>query len=169
MVTMSNILQVLLDVHGETAHFWELELWRTKQLPVSDQLQISNQWARKENFKQLPPQCKNLNLQQSKQVTAFINTKTPCRRNPSKSPKYAVIVMHYFWNVGFIWPPKICYDNDAPIWDCGVYMDMWILYGCHAGTRMGRRSTASSSGIETARLVVYKLETLLSFLILEYG
>ena len=84
--------------------------------------------------------------------------------------------------------PKVCYDSEALILECGVYldppkyamikmhqfgivvfMDMWILYGCHAGTRMGRRSTASSSGIETARLVVYKLETLLSFLILEYG
>ena len=70
--------------------------------------------------------------------------------------------------------PKVCYDSEALILECGVYldppkyamikmhqfgivvfMDMWILYGCHAGTRMGRRSTASSSRIETARLVVF--------------
>ena len=50
-------------------------------------------------------------------------------------PKYAMIKMHQFGIV--------------------VFMDMWILYGCHAGTRMGRRSTASSSGIEMARLVVF--------------
>ena len=49
------LLQVLLDVHRETSHFWELELWRTKQLPVSGRFQNWNQFVQNENLK--PLQC----------------------------------------------------------------------------------------------------------------
>ena len=45
-----------------------------------------------------------------------------------KSPKYGdsdALILEW----GLIWPPKICFDNEAPIWDCGVYMDiLWGFY-----------------------------------------
>ena len=98
------MLQVLLDVHGEAAHFWELELWRTKQLPVSDRLQISNQWASKEILNQ-------------SMASTMQKLESTAKQASNRFYKYQNALQKKSLKI-----PKVCYDSDALILECGVYM-----------------------------------------------
>ena len=59
----------------------------------------------------------------------FYKYQNALQKKSLKIPKVCYDSDALILECGVYMAPKICYDNDAPIWECGVYMD--IIWGYH--------------------------------------